>query len=142
MARALLFYLVLRNRFARNTAAVGGAKVLHRPTRHGTQRSGSMQRPIRITKEFPSEQHQIGAPASHDFSGLRSLGDHSNAAGGHACLLSDFFRERSLERWADWNLRVRNEPTGRNIHQVDTVVLELAGEPYGLRKVPTTIVYP
>jgi hypothetical protein len=61
-----------------------------------TEFTGGAERPLRITEQFPCEQHQIGLAGADDVIGLRRVGNHPHGTGFAPCFPPDLLGELRL----------------------------------------------
>ena len=76
---------VTQIRFMNRLVAMGSPLVLRRPdSLVPAQIIIGMQRPIRITQQFPGEEDDVGLTGTQNMLGLGRFGDHSYSASGNA----------------------------------------------------------
>jgi hypothetical protein len=84
--------------------------------------------PVGIVEELAAEEHEIGIALLDKCVGLGGLGDEAYGGGGNVGLAADSGGKLDLVTGAYGNLGIGDQAAGGNIHQIDAMVAEEAGD--------------
>lgn len=96
--------------------------------RLGLQRSGGVQRPIRITQDFASNKNEVGFTGANDIVGLMRVGDEAYGSGENAGLFAQTSGEGYLKTGLGGDFGVGHQSSRGAIDQVDAKRTNKAGK--------------
>src|SRR3982750_1496606 len=114
---------IVGNHFPGSRSRPGGTQILHGPRGWPVQFRCGVERPIWVSKQFTSKEHQVGLAILNNSVRLSWLSDHAHRTGRNAGGATDLLSEWRLKARGNGNLRSRDQATGRYVDQIHPVLL-------------------